>query len=296
MYAPFNVQLVVTRQCNLSCSYCNEYNKDSQHVSFGTLKERIDKLHALGTFSLTFTGGEPLLHPDIFKIVSYAKKRIPWVTVITNAYLLNEEKIRVLNSTGLDYMMISVDGVKASRFTVKALDSLRNKLELLASARFTVIINSVLGSSPPEEVREVLSFCRRKGFKTTVGLIHGTRGELTLPPGEREKYISVIRMLTSPWYDPHRFELKLLRRERADFKCRAGSRYLYVGEDGNVYLCSQTRSHPIKPLDHYGLGDLKQQFHSGKPCSKLCTIGCVRRSSLPDFWRSQNNAVDDVIE
>src|SRR3954464_3616848 len=98
LYGPFLAQLVVVRRCNLSCTYCNEFDEESEPVPTEVLKARIDKLKELGTFSLEFTGGEPMLHPEIAELIRYARsKSFHKVMMISNAYLLNEKKVRALN-------------------------------------------------------------------------------------------------------------------------------------------------------------------------------------------------------
>ena len=78
---------------------------------------------------------------------------------------------------------------------------------------------------------------------------------------------------------------RLIEHGRAPFKCRAGSRYLYVDEHGVVSWCSQTRGEFARPLAEYTWHDLREQFHTIKPCNTHCTVGCVHRVSTMDFWR-----------
>src|SRR2546427_633903 len=68
-FGPFLAQIVVTRRCNLSCGYCNEYDDHSAPVPFETLDRRLLKLHQLRTWVVCLTGGEPTLHPDLVRIV-----------------------------------------------------------------------------------------------------------------------------------------------------------------------------------------------------------------------------------
>jgi MoaA/NifB/PqqE/SkfB family radical SAM enzyme len=89
-YGPFHAQLVVIRRCNLSCGYCNEFDKTSDPVPKEVLKRRIDRLAELGTLALELTGGEPLLHPDLFELVGYATtKGFVQRKLISNAHLLS---------------------------------------------------------------------------------------------------------------------------------------------------------------------------------------------------------------
>src|SRR5579872_5728288 len=87
-YNPLLAQVVVTRRCNLSCGYCNEYDSFSPPVPYETLLARVDHLASLNTASMTFTGGEPLLHPQIDKIVHAARGHGMIVTMITNGFRL----------------------------------------------------------------------------------------------------------------------------------------------------------------------------------------------------------------
>src|SRR5271167_383704 len=58
-------QIVPMRFCNLSCAYCNEYDKVSEPVPLDEMLPRIDHLARLGTSIITISGGEPLTHPEL---------------------------------------------------------------------------------------------------------------------------------------------------------------------------------------------------------------------------------------
>jgi sulfatase maturation enzyme AslB (radical SAM superfamily) len=61
---PVVAHIVPIRRCNLSCAYCNEYDKVSEAVPTAVMLGRIDLLAGLGTAAITISGGEPLLHPN----------------------------------------------------------------------------------------------------------------------------------------------------------------------------------------------------------------------------------------
>jgi MoaA/NifB/PqqE/SkfB family radical SAM enzyme len=68
-YGPFLAQMVVTRRCNLSCSYCFEFDKTSAPVPYELLEQRLQKLKELRAWVVCLIGGEPTLHPDLIKVV-----------------------------------------------------------------------------------------------------------------------------------------------------------------------------------------------------------------------------------
>jgi MoaA/NifB/PqqE/SkfB family radical SAM enzyme len=157
-HRPILAQIIPIRRCNLSCAYCNEYDKTSAPVPIEEMLRRIDQLAALGTTAITFSGGEPLLHPELETIVRRIRQHGIIATLITNGYLLTAERIKRLNRAGLDYLQISVDNVTPDEVSKKSLKVLDQKLRWLAEhAEFEVTINSVLGSSirQPEDALAV---------------------------------------------------------------------------------------------------------------------------------------------
>ena len=289
-YAPYHVQMVVTRRCNLSCGYCNEYDDHSPPVPLEELRRRIDHIKRLGAWAIELTGGEPLEHPDLFELVRYAKqeKQFYKVQLISNLYLWNEDTVHALNAAGLDDLQVSVDGVMPNDVTVKVLKPMRKKLETLSRhAKFRVTMSGVVGSAPPGEAVQVLEVAKQLGFKPRVLLVHDGDGQLKLDAARRAEVEDIKRVIGKRFQDAGDYRTALMETGSAPFKCRSGSRYLYVDEHGYVRWCSQTRSYWGVPLAEYTLAHLKEQFATRKDCSSGCTVGCARTASAPDSWRSQ---------
>ena len=109
---------------------------------------RIDRLHELGTTIITFSGGEPLLHPNLDDLIRRIRSHGLIATLITNGLLLTPDRIQRLNRAGLDSLQISIDNVLPDEVSKKSLKVLDKKLQWLARyAEFNVNINSVVGSS-----------------------------------------------------------------------------------------------------------------------------------------------------
>src|SRR5260370_1861864 len=60
---PILVHIIPIRRCNLSCTYCNEFDDFSKPVPLDEMKQRLDLLAAMCPSHITITQGEPLLHP-----------------------------------------------------------------------------------------------------------------------------------------------------------------------------------------------------------------------------------------
>jgi MoaA/NifB/PqqE/SkfB family radical SAM enzyme len=298
---PLLVQIIPIRRCNIDCGYCNEYDKVSPPVETGVLKRRIDKLAELGTSVVAFSGGEPMLHPDLDGLIRHIRARGMMAGLITNGYFLVPKRIKELNEAGLDFLQISIDNVEPDDVSKKSLRLLDKKLQDLKTyAAFDVNINSVLGGGikNPEDARTINTRARALGFSTSIGIIHDGSGRLKpLGPVERKVYDDVSaaingagQVLKNLYSGIRSFQDNLADGKPNEWRCRAGARYLYVCEDGLVHYCSQQRGYPAVPLDTYTIDDIRREFATPKPCAPYCTVGCVHRVSTMDFWRSPQDA------
>src|SRR3954447_20496352 len=84
---PILAHIIPMRRCNLSCTYCNEYDDFSKPVPVDAMYQRLDRLAELGTTIITISGGEPLLHPDLDLLIARVRSHGMIAGMITNGYL-----------------------------------------------------------------------------------------------------------------------------------------------------------------------------------------------------------------
>jgi MoaA/NifB/PqqE/SkfB family radical SAM enzyme len=287
---PLIANLIVTRRCNLSCGYCYEYDKVSPPVPLDVLKERVDHIARLRAVFVTLTGGESLLNPDVDQVVAHIRARgmVPFLN--TNAYLLTKEWIDKLNKAGLYGMQISIDNVNPNDVSKKSLKTIKKKLELLAKhARFRVRINCVLGSSPPEEAKEVARAVIGLGFDMNTSLVRAEDGTLLPVSDEMRSAYEEIRGMgkRAPIFLDDDYTRPLMENGESEWKCRAGARTFHVDEFGLVHLCAPRTGMPAKPLAQYTVEDIRYHFNQKKPCAARCPVAYARHASRLDGWRSQ---------
>ena len=286
---PIDAHIIPIRRCNLSCAYCNEFDSFSKPVPTAEMLRRIDRLRALGTTIITISGGEPLLHPELDEIIRRIRRRGIIAGLITNGYLLTPERIARLNRAGLDHLQISIDNVMPDEVSKKSLKVLDRKLEMLAQhAEFHVNINSVLGS-PVRNPEDALAVARRAlslGLTSTVGILHDGSGQLQpLSERQRQIFLEIMRMGKASYARLNDYQKNIALGKPNNWRCRAGSRYLYICEDGLVHYCSQQRGYPAIPLDEYTPAHLEHEFFTRKACAPCCTVSCVQQVAMIDFWR-----------
>ena len=286
---PLLAHIIPMRRCNLSCTYCNEFDEVSPPVPTPEMFRRIDRLASFGTSILTISGGEPLLHPDLDQIIRRIRGHGIIVGIITNGYLLTAERIERLNRAGLEYLQISIDNLQPDDVSKKSLKVLDKKLLLLAEhADFGVNINSVVGAGirNPDDAVVIARRAVELGFTCTIGIIHASGGQLRpLNPQEQEVYGTIKNLGKQEYARFNHFQREIAFGRPHEWRCRAGARYLYICEDGLVHYCSQQRGYPGIPLAQYTREDMQREYYTSKACAPYCTVSCAQQIAMVDNWR-----------
>jgi heme d1 biosynthesis protein len=105
------------RRCNLTCKHCYTTSADIDFPGELTTNEIFAVMDDLKNFKvpvLILSGGEPLLHPDIFTISRRAKAMGFYVALSSNGTLFNENNITDIGDVGYQYIGISLDGIGAT--------------------------------------------------------------------------------------------------------------------------------------------------------------------------------------
>ena len=212
------------------------------------------------------------------------------VCAVVRITRLVPERIQRLNRAGLEWLQISIDNVNPDEVSKKSLKVLDAKLKMLAEhADFHVNINSVVGggTANPEDALTISNRALGLGFSSTIGIIHDGSGQLK-PLGEADRRVwDQVRQLTRRSYSRfNHFQEAIANGKPNNWRCRAGSRYLYICENGLVHYCSQQRGYPGVPIAEYGKADVKREFLTEKGCAPNCTISCVHQVSYIDHWRA----------
>ena len=288
---PVLSHVVVTRRCNLACTYCSEFDDFSKPVPTAEMLRRIDLLAALGTTVITLTGGEPLLHPELEEVIRRIRHHGIIAIAITNGYLLTIDRIKSLNRAGLDHLQISIDNVQPDEVSKKSLKVLDQKLRWLAQfAEFQVNIHSVVGACTehPEDAVTIARRATELGLISTAGIVHDDTGRLRPLNSEQQKAIEAIENLSKPLFSFARhnpWRQNLARGLPNDWHCGAGGRHLYICEDGLVHYCMAQRGYPAIPLARYTREDIERESKAKKSCAPYCTIFCIQRVALLDRLR-----------
>ncbi|MEI7437150.1 MAG: 12,18-didecarboxysiroheme deacetylase [bacterium] len=141
----------VGQRCNLHCVHCYSHSRDQDYPDELAHEDGLRLLSDLADFGapvVLFSGGEPLLRPDIFELIRHATSRKMRAVVSTNGTLITPDIASRLKDAGLSYVGISLDGLEPTndRFRgvqgafKKALEGVRNCLStgVKVGLRFTM--------------------------------------------------------------------------------------------------------------------------------------------------------------
>ena len=155
---PVSISVEPTTSCNLRCPECPSGLR-SFHRATGMLDPKLfdrilEELHHVLWYLILYFQGEPYLHPHFFELVKAAKKKNIYIATSTNAHYLDSENARKTVESGLDRLIISIDGT-----TQETYQSYRvgGKLDRVISGTKEVLAwKEKLGSSTPHVIFQFL--------------------------------------------------------------------------------------------------------------------------------------------
>jgi MoaA/NifB/PqqE/SkfB family radical SAM enzyme len=242
---PVSALLELTYACNWRCVFCyNPRHHDERPLGLAEWREVLDDLRALGSLNLTFTGGEPLAHPEALDIMAAARERAMTVRLFTNGGLVTEAIARRLGSLHPVGVELSLHGATAAthdRATAKpgSFDALWRGLALLRAAGLPVVIKTPLTCLNEHELEDMIALAEREGLSYTVDptITHKDDGDPSplrygVSPAGLARLYEVLGRLG---------RLPASSRVEGGVNCGLGRTTLAVDPEGNVYPCPQWR-------------------------------------------------------
>ena len=155
------------RRCNLTCKHCYATSADIDfqgELSTAEIYRVMDELRTFNVPVIILSGGEPMLHPDILDIAARAKSRGFYVGLSSNGTLIDDTNIQQLSDLDLDYVGISVDGMKATHDKFRrrqgAFDEAVRGIKLCLSHGIRVGLRFTLTQDNHSDLRPLLDMMR----------------------------------------------------------------------------------------------------------------------------------------
>ncbi len=254
------VSWMTTNKCNLKCEHCYQDAEEATDKELGTdeAKKMIDEIARAGFKVMIFSGGEPLLRPDIFDLVAHAASRGLRPVFGTNGTLITYETAVRLKECGACSMGISVDSLdsaKHDRFRglANAYELPMQGIEACKKAGLAFQLHTTVVDWNRNEVCDITDFAEKIGAAAhyIFFLIPVGRGkfikETALEVKENEELLRDIMMKSQqvsidvkPTCAPQftRVAKQLGVETRFSRGCLAGLTYCVVGSEGIVRPCA----------------------------------------------------------
>jgi radical SAM protein with 4Fe4S-binding SPASM domain len=157
---PIAFSIEPTTSCNLRCPQCpsglRSFNRPTGMLSLQTFEKAIDSLHKTTGYVTLYFQGEPYLNPYFSEMLQYAKKHKVYTATSSNAHYFTQENAEKTVKSGLDRIIISIDGVDQESY---AKYRIGGKLEkVLEGTKELVNAKKRLGSKTPHIIWQFIVF------------------------------------------------------------------------------------------------------------------------------------------
>jgi radical SAM protein with 4Fe4S-binding SPASM domain len=175
---PMSVSIEPTTSCNLRCPECpsglKAFSRPTGNLDQDFFRKTIDELHKDLMYLIFYFQGEPYLNPDFLEMVSYASEKKIYTITSTNAHFLNDENARKTVESGLDRLIISLDGTTQETYESyrrggkleKVIEGTRNILKWkkqLQSSKPYVIFQFLVVKPNEHQIDEVKKLAKEIG-------------------------------------------------------------------------------------------------------------------------------------
>lgn len=167
---PFGLLAELTYRCPLHCPYCSnptQYPATSSELTTQEWQRVLDEAADLGVFHVLFSGGEPLLRPDLPQLVAHARAAGLYTNLITSAVGLTRKRAENLKSAGLDSIQISFQADEAGLGNAIAGGSVherkREAAQLVRALEFPLTLNVVLHRGNIERIAALIALAEELG-------------------------------------------------------------------------------------------------------------------------------------
>lgn len=155
---PFSVSIEPTTACNLRCPECpsglRAFTRETGNLKEDFFRRTVDELQQELIYLIFYFQGEPYIHPKFLDMVRYAADRGLYTMTSTNGHFLDDEQARKTVTSGLDRLIISIDGTTQDTYEQYRIGG---RLEqVLEGARRVVHWKKTLRSSTPHIVFQCL--------------------------------------------------------------------------------------------------------------------------------------------
>jgi len=256
--APLRVDLALTFRCQNNCVHCYAGGPhETPELTTEQWKEVIDRLHQIGVFILTFTGGEPTLREDLPELLLYGQNKGMVAGLITNGRKLKDKNyVETLEKTGLDFVQVTLESHKPEIHDLMTATKGSWKetvagIKNVIPTRIYATTNTTLSKYNASDFLETIDFLKELGVAAfgCNSLIYSGKakeisGEFVLPLETLRELLPKIHDKANQlglkflWYTPTQYcRFDPVKLGLGVKSCTAAKISMCVAPNGDVYPC-----------------------------------------------------------
>lgn len=289
-----SIQFELTSKCNERCIHCyipNSKKDSGKEMPLSLFKDIIKQFHDMGGLQVSLSGGEILLHKNIWEIVNLCREYDMQIVLLSNLYHLNDEDIKKIKQANVSMVQTSLYSMNPEihDYITKikgSYDKIKRAIELLVKNNIPTSISCPILKSNKDCYVNILEYAHSLGIKAQTDFILMARENLEIDNlenrisiKESEKIIKLI--LENNMRDTNDFikknskkNLKALLSKDMSI-CAAGINNLCISSNGDAYPCNGWQSFKAGNLC---LETLKDIWTNSPVLKKLRSI---KRSDFP---------------
>ncbi len=246
----FILQWHITHRCNLRCRHCyqTDYTAFTEREDMENVLDQFEELLRVcgARGHINITGGEPMLHPELFWLLNQAKRRSVSTAVLTNGTLIGLHEARMLKASGVRYVQVSLDGTRKTHDAIRGKGSFDQASEGIIALRSQGIFTSVSFTAQKNNLRELKKLaevCNQLGadmlwFDRVIIPVEKDCEELVPSAAEYKRLCKTAARLCQNGIVTCGRALQFIPcREKHIYKCTAGDSLLALLADGTVMPC-----------------------------------------------------------
>lgn len=236
----------ITHQCNYICSYCIFSCNNSKIVGELTTQECfhvIDELVKNGFKHLKITGGEPFIRKDIIDILKYASTRLT-TDISTNASLITDKTVALLNELKLKMIHVSLDGNKIEHELVRGKDTYERTIRGLKALRKSlnkVRIGSVINLNNENNLENlIIDSIELEADEIIFSIMEPVSGQdlSYIKTKSDKKLIEQLEELKQKYHKDIIVNYNFGKQPNYVHYCPAGDKFIYINNLGQISPCT----------------------------------------------------------
>ena len=278
---PLTVQLELTYTCNWRCVFCyNPRHYDRTRLRGDEWIAVLDELRALGTFSIALTGGEPLAHPEFFRIAEAARERSFALRIFTNASLIDDAAAQRIAALPPLIVEVSIHGATAGVHDAATLKqgsfvAAFAGIDRLLAQGVPVLMKTPVTNLNEHQIDDIVALAKSRELPLQIDPVITPRDDGSVVPLTYSASSPAVRRVLALGLGGG--TIPSIERTEGGANCGIGRLTMAIDAEGNVFPCMQWR---VRPICNVRTSRLRELWHASDARNEAAAMSVRANDAL----------------